>query len=357
MTRTEYAKLYAQAKRRFPRLTRSALSKLKETYQTATAEVAARLRDAVLTGKAELTIESWAQILSQLQKAGKSIEQQILLDQMIDQKISIHISNWTEIRQRLAASAETLRQQIETTIPATLRAGNETLTRIHEDYLLFLEDKFGGRITAAGIQNMFVSVNDKLIASIVNRVYQDGYTYSERVWNIGLTYQDDIKRVITSGLAQGRDILEIAADLNVYVQDDKAELFKRYGKLLRGTAAFRKRVRKDVFYPSLRLIRSELYASLQENARFMGQANPACNGLYEWIRNTQEDFGCSCPENQENSPYDLNGLPDYPHPNCLCIIRPVLRDSREFQNDLQRWVSGESVGYIDNWYDQVYLAA
>jgi hypothetical protein len=202
---------------------------------------------------------------------------------------------------------------------------------------------------------MFLSVNDKLISNIASRVYQDGYSYSERIWGVGNIFDDDIKRVIISGLAQGRDAIDIAKDLDTYVNKRYHVLMTRYGKLKRGTAVFARRIRKNIYYPSLRIIRSEMYAGLQDNARYMGLLNPASNGLYDWIRNSTVTCNKGCQKAADGSPYTIETLPSYKHPNDLCTIRPRLRDSREFWSDIKKWANGESVGYIDNWYNRYYI--
>lgn len=355
MTQTEYNALYAAASRQFPKISRSALIKMRGIYSDAMVDVSLELTKAILTNKADITIEAFISILQQLTASYKSTNEQLILDQLIESKISLHISNWPDIKEKISAGSESIREALTTIIPNTVSTGNTALTNIHESYLIDIIMLSGGKISAVGLSNMFLSVNNILVANIAGRIWQDGYNFSNRVWNVGLEFQEDIKRIILSGLAQGRDIIDIAADLNVYVQSGKQKLITRYGALRSGTSAFIRRIRKQIYYPSLRLIRSELYASLQENAKYMGKVNPACIGLYNWIRATHEDFNCACPEFAAGSPYTLSALPGYPHPNCLCRIQPILRNIRDFQADLKTWVNGGDVPYINDWYTQQYL--
>lgn len=357
MNQAEYKKLYAAAARMFPKVTRTALIKMQDAYTQATKEVAALLADAEMRNLSQLTIDSFRSLLQMLSKSQKTIADQLAFEQAVNQKIITYIPDWPIIDQRVYAASQALVTELTELVPGTVRAGNQIITDIHQNYLIDITGLSGGRITAAGLQNMFNGVNDFLVSSIANRIWQDGYTFSSRVWNAGLVYQDDIKRIVLSGLAQGRDVIEIAADLNVYVKSGSKGLIKRYGLLERGTAAFARRIRRYVYYPSLRIIRSELYASLQQNSVLMGQINPATNGLFDWIRANHEDFGCSCPDYAENSPYRLEDVPSYPHPNCLCRIQPRLRDTREFQEDLINWVNGAQVDYLDRWYQGYYLRA
>ena len=188
-----------------------------------------------------------------------------------------------------------------------------------------------------------------------NRIYADGYTYSQRIWNVGIEYQNDIKRLISTDLALNRDLVETAKDLQAYVKG-KPQLAKRWGDLIEGNKALFRRLR-NVDYRALRLVRSELYASLQSVSALSGAVNPGCSGWYDWIRQSTIDWGCNCPDNAAGSPYMLNDLPGYDHPNCYCIIRPRLRNRKGFVNDLTNWSNGASVDYIDDWYYNYYQYA
>jgi hypothetical protein len=157
-----------------------------------------------------------------------------------------------------------------------------------------------------------------------------------------------------TGLVENRDVLDIAKDLNVYVNEGYQKLMNRYGGLIRGTAAFRNRIRQKIYYPSLRLVRSELYAGLHSNVIYSAKINPACSGMIKWVRHTTEDWGCRCPEYESNSPYKIDQVPGYSHPNCLCTLEPVLINQEQFIKDMTAWGNGENVPYIENWYNQYY---
>jgi hypothetical protein len=322
MTKAEYNYLYALARARFPGLTNSALQQLKRVYNQAADDVAAIIARAEMKGLSEITTNSWRAIQVQLEESADEIQ-------------------------------AALRGQIERVVTN----GARRYSVIDEAYLVDVAGETAGRITATGIHNMIVAVDRRVVASIINRVYQDGYTYSQRLWRAGAAYGTNVKNVVSAGLAQGRDIFTIARDVQQYVRRGREALVKRYGDLKPGTRAFVRRVGKRVEYNSLRLIRSELYASMQDAGRLAGQMNPGCIGMYEWIRGGAEDWGCECPDFAAGSPYTLEAVPSYPHPQCLCRVQPVLRDRREFVADLREWAAGGSVQYLDDWYRDWYVAA
>jgi len=357
MTKSEYLALNRAARRQYPKLTLRGLSEMRKAYKAATSAVADELKKAVLTNKSDLTIGSLKSILEQLAIKNKTIAQQITMNAAIDNKINYHVPNWAEVKRALSAAAESIRAKLEVVIPGTVGKGLNVLSGINEDYLIDITGLTAGKITKTGLSNMFVMVNDYLLSSMVTRIWSDGYGYSTRVWNVGQIYQDDIRRIIMSGLAQGRDIIKIAGDLNAYVASGKQTLIKRYGPLIRGTAAFRRRIRQNIFYPSLRLIRSELYASLQDSAAWMGRINPACTGLYDWIRNISEVFNCNCPANAAGSPYTYQTIPSYDHPNCACTIQARIRGTTEFKADIIKWVETGQSSYLNDWYNNYYQRA
>jgi hypothetical protein len=314
MTNAQYKRLYLASRRNASRITRTIINRLKDTYEDAALLVARQVRNAELAGLSDLTIRSWRNIQFSLQEGALMITDR--LERLLNQGL----------------------------IKST-----GVITSIDETYLIDIIRENNININTISINNIFTGVNQSVLLSTINRIYENGYTYSQRIWNVGLNYQEQITKLITSDLAIGRDLVQTARDIEVYVQAGRRGLAKRWGDLLAGNTDWLRRIGKNIDYNALRIIRSELYASLQSAAVLDGQANPGATGWYEWIRQNSIDWGCNCPDNAAGSPYPLNDLPSYDHPNCLCRIVSVLRTRAEFVDDLKRWSEGESVGYLDEW--------
>jgi hypothetical protein len=321
MTKAEYINLSRQARNSLRSLTKQAMTKLHKIYIEAGRLAAAQVRKAELAGLSNLTIESWGLIEKQLgdgaQKIMKAIEKQTY---------------------------------------AVLNSGVGLTNNIHEDFI-------NDAISAAGITNkispqavkaLYRSINDYIIQSVVNRVWQDGYTFSTRIWRAGMEYQNQIRMVISTGLAQGRDPIKIAKDLQIYIADGKKKLANRYGpNLVRPAKEFMKRIGNTVDWRALRIVRSELYASLQDAAIQQGMANPGALNSYDWVlEKGRQHWNCECPDIASDGPYKYENVPGYPHANCRCQIRAVMRNTKEFVSDLKRWGDGYSVDYLDEWYRQ-----
>lgn len=326
MTKAEYEAAYRSARKTYPNITRSTMIRLKRTYTNASKRVAEIIKDAERAGKADLTIAAWEQV-----------------------------------NRQLAAAATDISNQLYNVVPQSSRTAIDITAKIQEEYLFDAVTAVGAEnlITHIGIQNMFIGVNDRVIRSVVNRIYQNGYTFSESCWQAGEYYQKQIKDVISSGIAMGRSSIQIAKDIQVYTADGKRKLASRYGpNLTRPTKEFMKRIGNKVDYRALRLVRSELYMSLQDAAAAQGHACPACSGLYDWVmEGGRQHWDCACPELAKNGPYKHEEIPGYPHSNCRCDIRPILRDSKQFHADLKRWTNGEPVDYLDKWYHGEYKNA
>jgi hypothetical protein len=323
MTKAEYEKLYRQARREFPLYLRDTMRQLEKVYREAAKQAAARVAKSTLAGHAALTTESWDAITRELEKG-----------------------------------AALIRAALEKETPELIRKSIYVTSDIQTDYLKDAVLLAGAtdRIGIAAIDTIYRSVNDLLVRSLVTRVWQDGYKFSDRVWKVGSNYTEQIKLVISSGLAQGRDPVKIARDIQVYTRDGKISLVNRYGPTLeRGTKEFMKRIGNRIDSRALRLVRSELYASLQDASKEQGHINPGCTDMYDWVMESgRQHWDCECPELADGSPYEYSQVPGFPHPHCRCMVVPRLRSNREFQADLKAWVNGESVDYLDRWENEVY---
>ena len=321
MTKSEYIKAYRQVRADGPKIVAKAMTELKRTSSEAGKLVAEQIRQSELTADAtSLTAQSLANIQRDLIKA-----------------------------------AEMVREKTEEQIPLRVSQISKRVTDIDEEYLLSAVKSAGVALLPVKIQNLFVSVNTRVVEHITRRIWQDGYTFSERIWKVGSGFQDDIKRVLTAGIAQGRDPVKIAADLEKYISDGKQVLMNRYGKLKAGTAQFARRIPKNVDYRAMRLVRSELYASLKEVDVESGNANPGAEDLFDWIMNAgRADWDCDCPDLAHNSPYTAAQVPAQPHANCMCYILPRLKDRKDFVDDLVKWSNGGDVPYLDRWESEYY---
>ena len=342
MTQAEYRKLYRQAQKETVNITNKTRRIILETYKEAAELAAKAVRDTTAAGLSDLTSAAWDQINNQLRAGADLISEKIQLETPL--AISKAYKNYSII-------------DVEYISDAVLASKNEV-------------------ITGSGLANIPLSIDNALIQATASRVYQDGFTFSDRIWKlfdlsgkpIGVNgdYQYRIKNLILTGQAQGRDAIDIAKDIQVYVSKGKQAVFTpgRYGRLVPGTGEYVRRITGTVDWRALRIVRSELHASMQMAGKLEGIMNPACIDLYDWkktignpidpsgLRNAS---GLRCIDLEDDNPYTLETVPEYQHTNCSCSIIPVLMDQREFVNDLKEWEPGEGPDYLDSWYRQIYV--
>ena len=325
MTNADYIRAYRKAHSLSGRITADTMRVLKDVYIEAGKLAAAQVKAVEAAGLSDLTSGAWKTIESELAKGADMIVNTAA--DAIPQSVTNAYSNF------LDTDIEYITDAID--------AANVTL------------------ITEAGLRNLGIGVNHRLLQAQASRVLDDGYTFSERVWLVGKDYELRIKNLILLGEAQGRDTVSIANDIQLYIEKGKNYVLKesRFGKLKPGTAEYKARIPKKIDWRALRLVRSEVNASLQEAQAITGLINPASVGLYDWIKtpgNPLDQKGPRCIDLAEAGPYKYDEIPSYPHPNCSCYVRPVLRDHKDFIDELKSWSPGDGSS-IDNWYQSVYL--
>ena len=236
-------------------------------------------------------------------------------------------------------------------VPAVVETGFQSYAKIETRYLIDSIVRAGAveAIPPVLVRQFYVGLSERVVEDVVRRIFSNGYSFSTRVWNSAMDFNRQINQVVSTGIAMNRDVVSIARDINVYVRDGKLRLMERYGSLIRGQSDFTRRIRLRVDYRALRLVRSELTASLQNASVQMGELNPASIHMYDWVRVNNEEWNCVCPELEENSPYRTESVPGYPHSNCMCQVRPRLMNNNVFVGDLRRWVAGGDVPYIADW--------
>jgi hypothetical protein len=291
---------------------------LATVYRNASLQVAEKIKQATLSGKSALTTGSM-----------------------------------TQIQAALDISAQKIRDALQEGIERTVLKASQGTSKITASYLADLPS-YADKITIAGIRNMTVAVDNAVVSSLVSRIYRDGYSYSQRIWKVGESYQNTVKKIMAEGLAQGRPLEKIAGDLTAYVKEGRQGIARRWGEFKEGVAGFRSRIPMRIDYNALRLVRSELYSSMQVAARWQGIINPGTTGEYNWKRTNADNWDCDCQELSDGSPYTADNLPDYPHPHCACMVIPILMPRSEFINDMKDWGNGGDVPYIQQWFDAYY---
>jgi len=195
-----------------------------------------------------------------------------------------------------------------------------------------------------------IAMNDageppRLLREYTRHVDRKAHSLSKSIWDTVGHTEEAILNTVRGSISQGRDIRTIAADIMAHGRFGPAAIPGRWGKLLPGTREYARRLgRAGVDYRVIRLRRSEQYRMMQEKAIAEGQSNPACTGEYDWIMFEGGNNCEVCEDLEAGSPYTYDTVPAYPHPNCMCTVRPRLKPRAEFMKELRAYASGEPGG-------------
>jgi len=247
---------------------------------------------------------------------------------------------------------------------------------INKKYILdALDEVPGHRLSREKIADMYEGHSKE--AKVVNSAFPDGmvrndignptrppreyvkfvdrktHSLSKSIWDTVNHTEEAILNTVLGGISQGRDIKTTAADIMAHGRFGPTVIPGRWGKLLPGTKEYKRRLGKaGVDYRVIRIRRSEQYRMMQEEAIREGQTNPACTGEYDWLRfNPADPFDCDiCEDLALGSPYTIDTVLAYPHPNCMCIIRPRLKNHDKFIQEIRDHANGDPGGAdIERW--------
>lgn len=148
-----------------------------------------------------------------------------------------------------------------------------------------------------------------------------GMTLSERVYKNAVVSSGRLDKIIDKALLQGKSARELAKDVYRMVNPNTP-----------GGAS----------YAAMRLARTELNNAFHESQREMARSNPFTSKM-TW------NLSGSHPRTDECDSlvgeYDIDDVPDKPHPQCLCYIEPMPMDEAELVRRFRR-------GEFDEWADR-----
>jgi len=212
--------------------------------------------------------------------------------------------------------------------------GVEYNEKVSADLLLKVFPEVAGKI-----QNVFGSVQEDVIKAMWNRRV-GGLYLSDRIWNITGDTTEAIGRILTAGIAENMDPVDIARALTKYVKEGSGTLVKDYPNMMKRMG---RRLPKDLNYESLRLVRTELSAAHGDATLKSATYNPACRGV-KWVLSSEHPEYDICDElayaDQGFGPgvYRVEDAPPMPaHPNCLCFFTEVVEDPNAFVQRLERF--------------------
>jgi hypothetical protein len=257
------------------------------------------------------------------------------------------------LRQEADMISQNITKRLQDDLPRAVEAGAKPV----QQHLLTAFEQAGVALDAVRLQRGFGDVNSQAVETIWART-RNGMTLSGRIWEKGQEARDAIRSIIWDGTARGRDAVQIARDLEKYVRHGRGTLAKDYPEMMKRMG---KRIPKDLSYEALRLARTEMSMAFQEGTYAAGRVSPSYKGI-RWMLSSSHPIQDVC---DDLATADLYGMgpggypsgeePVVPHPNCLCVSVPIVEDTDELVERLERWVANPgSEPDLEQWYNDVW---
>lgn len=267
-------------------------------------------------------------------------------------------------RNHLRALERSVRREaeaIEQAVARYLREGVEQAVSMaalpSDNVLLRAIQEAGVPLDVAKLQRGFGMINREAVEALWARTV-GGVRVSDRIWQAAETARTGMRDVIHVGVATGRDVVQVARDLERYVRRGRQTLSADYPNMMR---RMNRRIPKNLSYEALRLARTETTKAFHEGTYSRGRANPAYRGV-KWSLSLAHPLPDVC---DVLAAQDLYGMgpgvypmgeePTLPHPNCLCTVIPVVIETPQLVQDLRAWMEDPtSRPWLEDWYNSVY---
>lgn len=190
--------------------------------------------------------------------------------------------------------------------------------------------------------NMFSKVpNDAVEELIKGNIYKDGRGLSKRIWWTGNKVNGDIDKIIQKGIVEKKSAIELAQDLQTYVNPDMQKEWN-WKNVYPGTS-------KTVDYNAQRLARTSISHAYTLALLRSCERNPFIIKV-RWHSVFAPGRTCALCRDRDGQEYLLADCP-LDHPNGLCYQEPLLDyDLVEIGSRLGDRVSGSNDSMLDKWF-------
>jgi len=186
---------------------------------------------------------------------------------------------------------------------------------------------------------------------------RNGINLSDRVWNLSKNFKSEIETIIQNGIKEGKSAVQLSKELRGYLKKPDS-LFRKVrdkdtGELELSEAAKKynpgRGVYRSAYKNAMRLARTEIAAAYRRAEWEKYQDDPQVAGIRISLSNNHT---CINPRTGQPEPFydicdELAG--DYPksflwtgwHPQCRCVMTPVLIGAEDFRKMLAAELKGE----------------
>lgn len=252
--------------------------------------------------------------------------------------------NFEELKEKIWKEQEKVGKQIESILKYGMYDACEQAIEVSMGWL----KEFGIELEGA-----FDYVPDEVIKSILTgQVYEQKWYLSKAIWNDVKRTQKDIEEIISTGLSMNLPSVDIAKDLEKYVNPSARKDYD-WSRIYPG-------VKKKVDYNALRLSRTLISHAYQQTYQKTVSKNPFVEGVKWNIANNHRVCDI-CKQRATQNKYGL-GKGIYPkdkvpmdHPNGQCVLTSYIPSSMiDISDRLADWAKGKKDNGIDDWMDEMF---
>lgn len=246
-----------------------------------------------------------------------------------------------ELENALTSELSTVRQILSTTIPKNMKRMAEMVASDNS--------KWGLQF---GIQPKLAHVPTQVVQNLISgKLYEGNWSLSSRIWQDYSEKCSDINRIIAEGVALNKTALEIAQDLEMYV-DPEAKKEWDWSKVYPGTA-------KKIDYNAQRLARTMVSHAYQQSLVQSCERNPFVTG-YQWLTSNSDRVCQLCIDRENTDLYGM-GAGVFPkdelpmdHPNGMCTFEAVIPYSMtDVADRIADWALGGKDSELDAYAEYV----
>lgn len=241
---------------------------------------------------------------------------------------TIRYKRWTQMRAQTHKMLDNMARDYTALVRDNMfRSAEEmasAMTEITSKYI----STWDARIQDSLAINFSLIPTDAVMAAITKPVF--GYTFSERVWNLAEVTQEELERIISTGIARGRSALDMARELKAFVLGGRS--LSDVERMAIGVKG------RNISYEALRLARTEINNAYWDAHELAAEQSPVVKGL-KWnlsaTHHQRVPKGDICDEYAKQNKYGLGrgvfkvGTVPRKHPNCLCYLTDELWSERE----------------------------
>lgn len=243
---------------------------------------------------------------------------------------SIRASYLKGLSKDINANLSAIQSQVSNTIKQNMGKAADAVCRDNEKFL---------QSVGLSIKGSFSRVPADVVESILTgQVYSGKWSFSRAIWGATNKAKADVDRIVALGIAENKSALDIAKDLEKYVNPSAKKPWD-WNRVYPGTAT-------KIDYNAQRLARTLVSHAYQQSFVKTTQKNPFVTE-YQWASSGGERVCEICAE-RNGVKYSKNNLP-LDHPNGMCTFIAVIPDSYE---DIASRIADWALGGSDKELDQ-----